>query len=120
MYSLIIKQGQVIDGTGKPARLADIAIEGDKIAAVAEKIDSNAHTVINAQGKIVTPGFIDAQNHSDSYWQLFNNPSLDSLLMQGYTTILVGNCGASLAPLLSQQALLALQKWHSLEGTNIN
>lgn len=120
MYSLIIKQGHVIDGTGQEGRTADIAVEGDKIVAVADHIGSSAHTVLNAQGKIVTPGFIDAQNHSDSYWQLFDNPLLDSLLLQGYTTILVGNCGASLAPLLSQQALLALQKWHNLEGTNIN
>lgn len=120
MYSIIIKQGLVVDGTGKPGRVADVAIEGDKIVAVSENINSNAHAVINASGKVVAPGFIDAQNHSDSYWQLFDNPSLDSLVMQGFTTILVGNCGASLAPLLSEQALLSLQKWHSLEGTNIN
>jgi N-acyl-D-aspartate/D-glutamate deacylase len=120
MYSLIIKQGLVADGTGKPERVADIAIEGDKIVAVDGQITTGAHTVINAKGKVVAPGFIDAQNHSDSYWQLFDNPSLDSLVTQGYTTALVGHCGASLAPLLSQEALLALQKWHNLEGTNIN
>jgi N-acyl-D-amino-acid deacylase len=120
MYSIIIKNARLIDGTGHPERRADIAVEDDKIVAVAEKISSNAQTTIEAEGKIVTPGFIDIQNHSDSYWQLFDNPNLDSLISQGYTTILVGNCGASLAPLLSQEALLALQKWHSLEGTNIN
>jgi len=120
MYSLIIKQGLVVDGTGKPERVADIAVEGDKIVAVDAQIPTSAHTVIDAKGKIVAPGFVDAQNHSDSYWQLFDNPSLDSLVTQGYTTAVVGHCGASLAPLLSQEALLALQKWHSLEGTNIN
>jgi len=120
MYSLIIKQGRLIDGTGKPERVADIAIEGDKIVAIDGAISTGAQTIIYAQGKIVAPGFVDIQNHSDSYWQLFDNPSLDSLVTQGYTTIVVGNCGASLAPLLSPQSLLALQKWHSLDGSNIN
>jgi N-acyl-D-amino-acid deacylase len=120
MYSLVIKQARVIDGTGKPERLADVALEGDKIVAVAPNIATGAQTVIYAQDKIIAPGFIDIQNHSDSYWQLFDNPALNSLVMQGFTTAVVGNCGASLAPLLSQQALLSLQKWHSLDGTNIN
>ncbi len=120
MYSLLIKQARLIDGTGKPERLADIAIEGDKVVAIDANIASGAHAEIDAKGKVVAPGFVDIQNHSDSYWQLFDNPSLDSLLTQGYTTILVGHCGASLAPLLSQEALLSLQKWHSLDGTNIN
>jgi N-acyl-D-amino-acid deacylase len=63
---------------------------------------------------------VDLQNHSDSYWQIFDNPSLDAMVSQGYTTILVGNCGASLAPLLTHEALYSLQKWHNLEGVNVN
>jgi N-acyl-D-amino-acid deacylase len=63
---------------------------------------------------------VDIQNHSDSYWQLFDNPQLHSLISQGFTTLAVGNCGASLAPLLSKEALLSIQKWHNLEGSNIN
>ncbi len=120
MYSLIIKNGEIIDGSGKPSYQGDIAIEGHRIINIAPKINNAAVDVYDAAGKIVCPGFIDIQNHSDSYWQIFDNPGLHSLLTQGYTTILVGQCGASLAPLLSGQGLLALQKWHDLSGANIN
>ncbi len=120
MYSQIIKNALLIDGSGSPERHCDIAIQDDKIVAIADKIETSSHEFIDAKGKIVAPGFIDTQNHSDSYWQLFDNPSLNSMIAQGYTTVFTGQCGASLAPLLSQEALLSLQKWHNLEGTNIN
>ncbi len=120
MYSLLIKNATVIDGTGNPGKVLDIAIEGDKIVNVDRQIPSTAQKVIEADNLIVTPGFIDIQNHSDTYWQIFENPKLDSLLYQGYTTALVGNCGASLAPLLSQNSFLAGQKWHNLQGINID
>lgn len=120
MYSLLIKNATVIDGTGKPGEVLDVAVERDKIVNIDKNIPVGAHSVIDASGKILAPGFVDLQNHSDSYWQIFDNPQFDSLLTQGYTTILVGNCGASLAPLLSEDSLLAMQKWHNLEGANIN
>ncbi|MDR3642974.1 MAG: amidohydrolase family protein [Candidatus Doudnabacteria bacterium] len=120
MYNLIIKNATVIDGTGKPGEILDMAVQGDEIVNIDKKIDTHAQTVIDASGKILAPGFVDLQNHSDSYWQIFDNPSLDSLITQGYTTILLGNCGASLAPLLSNEALKSMQKWHNLEATNIN
>ncbi len=120
MYSLLIKNAKVIDGTGRTGEIADVAVQDDEIVAVAPNITTEAQTVIDAAGKILVPGFIDLQNHSDSYWQIFDNPSLDSMVSQGYTTILVGNCGASLAPLLTNDALLSMQKWHSLEAANIN
>ncbi len=120
MYSVVIKNASIIDGTGNQPRHGDIAIEGDQIVRIADSIDTAAQTVIDAQGLVVCPGFIDVQNHSDSYWQLFDNPSLDSVRAQGFTTIVVGHCGASLAPLLSRESLSAMQKWHSLEGANVN
>ncbi len=120
MYSLLIKNATVIDGTGKPGKILDVAVQGDGIVNIAEKIDANAQSIIDANGKVLAPGFVDLQNHSDGYWQIFDNPSLDSLISQGYTTILLGNCGASLAPLLTREALLALQKWHNLDGVNVN
>ncbi len=120
MYSLLIKNGLVVDGSGKPPKILDISVEADKIVNIDEKINVKARNTIDAEGKLVTPGFIDIQNHSDSYWQIFDNPGLHSLITQGYTTILIGNCGASLAPLLSKEALLSIQKWHDLGGTNIN
>ncbi len=120
MYSLLIKNATVIDGTGKPGEILDVAVQGDQIVNIAPRIDSQARSVVDAADKVLAPGFVDLQNHSDSYWQIFDNPSLDSLITQGYTTILVGNCGASLAPLLSPDAILAMQKWHNLEGINLN
>jgi N-acyl-D-amino-acid deacylase len=120
MYTLLIKNAKVIDGTGTPGELLDVAVQGDEIVNIDKNISSSAETVIDASGKILTPGFVDIQNHSDAYWQLFDNPQLDSLITQGFTTILVGNCGASLAPLLSKDSLLPLQKWHNLEGINVN
>ncbi|MEK7161100.1 MAG: amidohydrolase family protein, partial [Patescibacteria group bacterium] len=120
MYSLLIKNALVVDGSGNVPQILDVALQGDEIANIAPAITSSAQNVIDAKGKVLAPGFIDPQNHSDSYWQLFDNPSLDSLITQGYTTILTGNCGASLAPLLSSEALLSVQKWHNLEATNIN
>ncbi len=120
MYSKIIKNGSIIDGTGKPAFQADIAIEDDKIVQIGNLQKAKAQQIIDATGKYVAPGFIDIQNHSDVYWTIFDSPGLDSLIGQGVTTALIGNCGASLAPLLSRDALLSIQKWHNLEGVNFN
>ncbi len=120
MYSLIIKNATVIDGSGEKSITADVAVESEKIVAVAPNITTGAKENFNASGLILTPGFIDVQNHSDSYWQLFDNPSLESLITQGYTTILVGNSGSSLAPLLSENSLLSVQKWKSTSGMNVN
>ncbi len=120
MYSLLIKNATIIDGTGKPGTRGDVAVEGGQIVNIAASINSAAQTALDASGLVLAPGFIDVQNHSDGYWQIFENPSLDSLTSQGFTTILVGNCGASLAPLLSHKAIRSLQKWRALEGLNIN
>ncbi|HEX3095534.1 MAG TPA: D-aminoacylase, partial [Patescibacteria group bacterium] len=120
MYSLLIKNATVIDGTGKAPIKADVAVEGDRIVNIGQDIKSSAQEVIHADGKVLTPGFIDLQNHSDSHWRLFDGPGLESMITQGYTTVMVGNSGASLAPLISESALLSLQKWHTLEGVNVN
>jgi len=120
MFSIILKNAKIYDGIANEPFMGDVAIEGDKIVNIAEKINSSAENVYDLQGLTLTPGFIDLQNHSDSYWQIFDNPKFDSLISQGFTTLLIGNCGASLAPLLSSDALYSIQKWHSLEGVNIN
>jgi N-acyl-D-amino-acid deacylase len=120
MYSLLIKNASVIDGTGSAPKVADVAINNDRIVNIAPKIDSSAAETVHANGKVLAPGFIDIQNHSDSHWRLFDGPLLQSMVTQGYTTVMIGNSGASLAPLITEQALLALQKWHTLEGVNIN
>ncbi|MDB4940233.1 MAG: hypothetical protein JWO40_658 [Candidatus Doudnabacteria bacterium] len=120
MYSKILKNANIIDGTGKPAYKADIAIEQDKIVQIGNLQKANAQEIIDVEGMYVAPGFVDIQNHSDVYWTIFDNPTLDSLVSQGITTAIIGNCGASLAPLLSPDALLSIRKWHNLEGVNLN
>ena len=120
MYSLIIKNATVIDGSGNPGQVFDVAIQDDRIAAIDKNIKTSSTETIDGSGKILTPGFIDLQNHSDSYWQLFDNPQLHSMVTQGYTTLIVGNCGASVAPLLNRDSLLSIQKWHNLDAMNVD
>ena len=99
-FDLLIRGGTVIDGTGSPGRAADVGILGDRILAIGElaAVDgTNAATVIDAAGRVVTPGFIDPHGHSDA--SLFVDGALLSHLRQGITTQLSGNCGESLAPI---------------------
>jgi N-acyl-D-amino-acid deacylase len=120
MLDILIKNGNVIDGTGSPAKKVDIAIEKGKIVQISPNISAKATQTVNAQDRYVTPGFIDIQNHSDSYWTILDQPSQKSLLTQGITSIIMGNCGASLAPLLSPESIKTIQKWHNLSGINLN
>ncbi len=121
MLSLIIKNGTVIDGTGEKSANVDIGIENGKIVAM-EKLpeDAKAMKTINATGKIVCPGFIDILDHSDSFWTLFTIPRLDSKVTQGVTTIIGGNCGSSLAPILGENSVASIQKWVDVGNVHIN
>jgi len=119
-FDLIIRNGIVVDGSGKkPAFKADIGISGDKIFGVGDLSNAKAKSEIDASGKIVSPGFIDAQNHSDNYGSIFSDNHLESLVRQGITTILMGQCGSSLAPLVSG-SLSSIQKWTNIDGLNVN
>ena len=96
-WSLLIKNGSVIDGTGAAARPADVALEGDRIAAIGPGLRGDAARVIDAAGHAVSPGFIDAHSHSDLFY--FACPSAESKVRQGVTTEVVGMCSFSQAPL---------------------
>ena len=96
-WSLLIRGGSVIDGTGSPGRRADVAIEGERIAAIAPDLRGDADRVIDATGQAVAPGFIDAHSHSDLFY--FACPSAESKIRQGVTTEVVGMCSFSQAPL---------------------
>lgn len=120
MYQLLIKNALVVDGTGAKSGVVDVAVENEKIVAVRPNITTTAKTLVDATGHVLTPGFIDIQNHSDSYWQLFTNPNLSSVLAQGYTTLVLGNSGTSLAPLISEEGLRSVQKWLPTSGLNVN
>ncbi len=96
-YDVILAGGRVIDGTGAPARAADVALRGDRIAAVGAPGSMSAPQRIDASGKVVAPGFIDVHTHDDN--ALLRIPDMTMKVSQGVTTVVVGNCGISLAPL---------------------
>lgn len=97
MLDVLIKNGRVIDGSGNPWFKADVAVAGGKIVQVAHSIEAEAKEVIDADGLIVAPGFIDMHTHSDL--RVFKHPEEDAKLMQGITTALLGQDGLSVAPL---------------------
>lgn len=120
MYDILIKNGTIIDGSGRPMYRADIAVREGLIAAMGDLTEAKAERVIDAVGQYVTPGFIDVNNHSDTYWQLFAHPELESLLYQGVTTVIGGSSGSSLAPLSGSESIRSIQKWTDVEKINFN
>lgn len=99
---ILIRGGQVIDGTGAAAIEADIAITQGRIAAIGSKLAVDASRIIDARGQVVAPGFIDIKTHSD--WTLPLNPKAESKVRQGVTTEVIGHCGYSCAPALPGKA----------------
>ncbi len=97
MLDILIRGGTVIDGTGQPARRADVAIAGDRIEAIDLLSGASAARVIDAAGQVVVPGFVDMHSHAD--FVLPGLPTAESKVHQGFTLEVVGNCGASPAPL---------------------
>ncbi|PIQ92700.1 MAG: hypothetical protein COV69_01730 [Parcubacteria group bacterium CG11_big_fil_rev_8_21_14_0_20_39_14] len=117
---IIIKNAQVIDGTGKEMFQADLGIEKDKIKAIGSLQNKKAKLLIDGAGLYLAPGFIDILNHSDAFLTLFLMPEAQSLIFQGITTVLCGNCGSSLAPIAGEEAIRSVQKWGDVSKININ
>ena len=120
MYDLLIRNGTVIDGSGSPMFRADVGVKEERIAGIGDLRGETAERIIDADGLYVSPGFIDVNNHSDTYWEMFRNPGLQGMLLQGVTTVIGGNSGASLAPLTEPEAIRAIQKWTDVEKINFN
>lgn len=117
-YSVVVRGGEVLKGN--KLERADIGIKDDKISAVGDLSNDSADIFVDAKGKYVSPGFIDLTNHSDTHWTLFSQPRQNSMLLQGVTTILGGNCGASLAPLVKSSDIEGIQKWADVREINTN
>jgi N-acyl-D-amino-acid deacylase len=99
----VLSGGTVIDGTGAPRRTADVAVGGGRITAVGAPGTLAAARVVDARGLIVAPGFIDVHTHDDRL--LLAAPDMAPKVSQGVTTVIVGNCGISLAPLGDAEAV---------------
>lgn len=94
-HDLVIRGGSVVDGTGAAARTADIAIDGGLITAIG-KVEARGRREIDADGLLVTPGFVDLHTHLDA--QIGWDPDLTPVSWHGVTTALLGNCGLTFAP----------------------
>jgi len=119
-YSVIIKNGNIVDGTGAEIFKADVGIRGEKISKIGDLQNESADLVLDAGGFFVAPGFIDLTTHSDTHWTLFSQPNQESFIRQGITTILGGHGGCSLAPLIKKEALGALERLLDITEININ
>src|ERR1051325_9783500 len=95
MHDIVIRGGSILDGTGTPAFSGDVAIDGDKIAAVGGKLGPGKREV-DAKGLLVTPGFVDIHTHYDG--QATWDPLLEPSSGHGVTTVVTGNCGVGFAP----------------------
>lgn len=94
-HDIVIRNGLVVDGTGAPGRMVDVAIDGDRITAVGADV-GRGHREIAAEGRIVTPGFVDIHSHLDA--QIAWDPVLTSSCWHGVTSVVIGNCGVTFAP----------------------
>ena len=113
-HDLVIENGEVVDGTGAPARRADIGIDGDRITAIAEPGSlGGASRTIDADGRYVTPGFVDLHSHLDA--QIGWDPLMSSSCWHGVTSVVMGNCGMTFAPVRPGQAGVLAGAMESVE-----
>jgi N-acyl-D-amino-acid deacylase len=113
---VVIRGGRVVDGTGGPSFIADVAIRDGRVAGIGALGEVDARTLVDATGLVVAPGFIDIHSHGDV--TVVADPRATSAIAQGVTTIVVGNCGQSPAPLPIPSALPDLT-FGQLEGSPV-
>lgn len=113
---LVIKNGTVVDGTGMPRARTDIGVRKGKVVARG-RLDAAGARVIDAEGKIVAPGFVDIHTHYDA--QVLWDPLLTCSPWHGTTTVVIGNCGYSLAPALPRDHQYLAEMFAEVEGMNL-
>ena len=111
-FDIVIRGGKVVDGTGEVARTADVAIKADRIVAVGE-VTGRGVREIDATGKIVTPGFVDIHTHLDA--QLAWDPIGSSSCWHGVTSVVMGNCGVTFAPVKTEDISHLAEMMESVE-----
>jgi N-acyl-D-aspartate/D-glutamate deacylase len=112
MHELVIRGGTVVDGTGAPPRTADVAIDGGRIAAIGDDVGTG-HRVIDADGLLVAPGWVDVHTHYDG--QALWDPVLSTSAGHGVTTVVMGNCGVGFAPVHAQHRDWTIQLMEGVE-----
>ena len=112
-YDLLIKHGTVVAGTGAPRRRADVAVKDGLVAEIG-KVTEGAAKVIDADGLIVAPGFVDPHTHYDA--QICWDPQITSSSWHGVTSVVMGNCGVGLAPCRPLVHDIAAQDLVNVEG----
>ena len=112
MHDLVIRNGQIVDGSGTPAYSADIALTGNRITKIG-RVTEEGRREIDAGGKVVAPGFIDPHTHFDAQllWDGYAKPALS----HGVTTIVPGNCSLSLAPLKAEYRTKLVGMFNQIE-----
>ncbi len=111
-FDVVIRGGGVVDGLGSPMKEADVAILGDRIVAVGE-VTGSGHREIDAKGRIVTPGFVDIHTHLDA--QLAWDPIGSSSCWHGITSVVMGNCGVTFAPVRTEDIGYLAEVMESVE-----
>jgi len=107
-YDIVIRNGKIVDGTGNSSYKADIGIKDEKITKISSNISQQGETELDALNLVVSPGFIDPHSHADM--SLPFDCKLPSLVHQGITTVVVGNCGFSMAPISEEEFRFNLLK----------
>jgi N-acyl-D-amino-acid deacylase len=113
MYDLVLKGGRIYDGSGMPSYNADLAIHNGRIAEIG-RFNGNARRTLNVDGLAVAPGFIDPHTHLDA--QLFWDPLGTSSCFHGVTSVIVGNCGLSLAPAKTENREAVIKSFVRVEA----
>lgn len=110
MHDLIIRNARIVDGSGAPAFAGEVAVDGTRITAVASQIDRPARRELDAEGHLLTPGFVDIHTHYDG--QVCWDPLLTPSCWHGVTTVVMGNCGMGFAPVHRgrEQALIEVME----------
>ena len=116
MLDLIVKDGQIVDGTGSPRRGGDIGIRDGRIVGLG-KVDEVSCDTLDADGAIVAPGFVDVHTHYDA--QVLWDPTLAPSTLHGVTSVVAGNCGFSVAPLTEEGAPYLMSMLARVEGMSL-
>ncbi len=114
-HELVVRGGLVVDGTGAPGVVADVAIDGGRVSAVGEGLSGERE--LDATGCVVAPGFIDIHTHYDA--QVFWDPALTPSCYHGVTTVIAGNCGFSIAPTRPEHVGLVARTLENVEDMDV-